>query len=786
MIGDNPNDADMTENELIGNPTPRVAGTYFREWEFFRTEAQTTSEGTIPYPSEDDEPAANTYYARLLKNVKYDQEQGAPTLTYDLTNHFVFIKNMARSGNYLPENSIVIGFQKSGLWYTIDDQKGVANDYGMVAYTFGSYVVVLDDRDGSVVWGPTLITHERYTAHPDASDWEIFRGAFLTNNGAEVEGMTYLKAQKAKFDRRGNLFVAYDLSEWVDSTGLHTSPTGNLGAVITSGMIRFDYDLHNRTFVKSWQKDVSKWVVANVSGRAFTASMGWFRATSNWQHWAAFDVDDDGAIFFAAFGWQADPDSEDYVEHDTITTQSYFAERYSIDECDTTLGATWMVKLDASSGDELWRLKAGEVLGAQLQPAQTSFDVLPKEVMYCYPVWLGDVKAMGNGRVYLMSRAVAEFGYREDFDRRRDESGEARAIQNKMMQIDTAGIWRDFGRNPGGIFYTSSERHDAVAYEWRQNPEAGMYYVRAMVSGDFDQSALITPGPLDGCKVSCEAETTTARALGRCALLLDQPTDPFWIASGFSWQSAVGNPAAGSLPCNAIAFGMCRWIRSGTFGFPIVNRTGYQNKTTNSCDLHGTRALIAMSSPFTFVDTQGNQRISQNLWLSQALNFQPLPSDDQAEESWQPANAPHPRTGFRLTNTGRFGSQIRYDSNDDGGGNNGSAIWSFEFTPWTFLNVEGLVEQRHRVYKINQSGSVVWHWESDNLNPSHQLYGTGAGGSPGSLDPYVPLAGEGLGTSIDIYDPRENPDSPNYEATFQGRRFVPDDEDQAPPSPPDV
>lgn len=765
MIGDNPNDAAEIENPLIGNPMPEAAGTGFREWEFFRTEAQTTDEGTIPYPEEGDEPAPDTYYARRLKNVKYDQEQGAPPLTYDLTSQFVFIKNMARSGNYLAENSIVIGFEKSGLWYTIDDQKGVANDYGMIAYTFGSYVVVLDDRDGSIVWGPTLITHERYAEHPTESYWEVYRGGWQTNSGADVEGMTYLRALKCRFDRRGNLFVAYDLIECKDTTDVDGLGSINIGGIVTSGMVRFDYQIDDRTFSKNWQRDVSKWFVAEGS-RRLTIAMGWL-TTSIYQTWAAFDVDDDGNIFYAAFGWQADTDAEDFVEDSEIITIDHFRERYNQNVCNTTLGATWLVRLDAATGAEVRRFKITESGNATLPAEQTTV-----AGSYCYPVWLGDVRTPGNGRVYLTGRAAAELGYTQIGRIRLDESGNARAYQNYLMQIDYDGNWRDRGGSFTGSIYNDAYRHDSIAYEWQQNAE-GLYKLRAFVTGDFDGAALINPGPNDDCQLTCETDSSNARRLGRAGVLLVQ-------SSGLSsaWVEAIADDELPVTICNYLFFNLCKWIRSGTDGFPIQSRTGFANQPTGSCDIHDDRVLIGLTSGFSYQDVQNNTRKSFNLWLSQALRYQPLPSAQQAGDFFaNPVDGP---SGFFMVPEGRFGNFVRYDTNDDSGANNGSAIWSFVVTSQQ-INAAADRNKLDRVYKVNQSGAFVWSALGDERNPSHELFASG--GFPVQT---VPVVGEGLGTSCDVYDPRENPDSPESQPAFVGRRFVPPSEDMAPPSPPDV
>ena len=143
MIGDNPNDASERENPLIGNPIPEVAGTYFREWEFFITTYNPDGES---YPTEDENPTV--YYCKQLKNVTFVEMVGNPALEYEETSIRRYVRNLEES-KYIERGSIIMAWPKGARWYTIDKTLGRA---------WRHYVRL--NLDGSQEWWVNLIPED--------------------------------------------------------------------------------------------------------------------------------------------------------------------------------------------------------------------------------------------------------------------------------------------------------------------------------------------------------------------------------------------------------------------------------------------------------------------------------------------------------------------------------------------------------------------------------------------------------------------------------------------------
>ncbi len=741
---------------------------------FFRTVA---GPDDTPYPNKDETP--NVYYARMLKDPSFAEQVGNQSVTTKDANHFRYICNL-HPETYIEEGSIVKCDKVNGRWWTID-KIPTSEDSGMVAYSFGSYVVVLDDRDGSILWGPTLITHEQCPAHPDADYWEQFRAGWMQSPpGPEIDGMKYLRATRVQFDRRGNLFVAYSLVE-IKYIGDLWQAAQPVGAVTTQGMIRFDYDLENRTFSKTWQADYSKRFAAGISSSL--NQLGWVRefVTNHGQAFAAFDVDDsEGLVFYAAAGWDVTID-----DSEIMTVEHFWQLYHQTSFVNPELECAYMLKIDAETGEELDRWIAGQTGHAsQLQPGQV-FDVpqfrgvFPNS--YPFPVGTGSVRTPGNGRVYVLSRAIPDSVFNSPGRYRREGvAGTAKVIEMRIMQFDYDGVWRDAGGFLGGPSgYDVHGRHDDFTFQWTRENPSDPYRLEMFVAADGIGFPIGSP---QTCALAQTNDGLPAARYGESGFLMIQPDPAPGQVSAFGGINLGADLNPPLLLWIALKF--CNWLRSGTDGFPIASNgySGLAHPPVSSVDLHGNRGLIAMTAGFGYTDARGNQRRSYNLWLDRDLSYQPLPAADQIERRLNPDDGLGWK-GFGWQRGARYGDFIRYDTNDDSGVSNGTAIWSFALSArdWEKFNTPQIINKEDRVYKVDQSANIIWSSLGETLNPTHELWNLS-----GSSQAFVPLAGEGLGSSCDVYDPRENPDSSSFESNFVGRRFVPADDEQIGPTPPDA
>lgn len=741
---------------------------HFRRWEFFITvegpavDPDSPGSPPEPYPLETDEP--NVYYCNRLKNVTFPKEPGQVALAYEkVDDEFEFVFNMV-DGEYIEEGTVILAFPAGDGWFTFDK---ISGDLPMFSYCWGSQVVVVNTIDGRIIFEDVVTHPEFYPQHTTESEWHDFEAAFQTNPiSDELDGFSYLRVFDTAFDQYGNLYAVYSVFTFSVTSETEDSSIG-FGIRIMSGVVRFDYSFKKQSFEFSWRKDVcERWT---RSLKSFFDETG----MKNIGGLPKLITDSSGNVFATVAGWPIGSEDEfRELEIEIVNTNEKLIDHES--------GYGYAVRLEADSGEILTRYNLRDhgkrpTLNAQQSDPDTmnvnGIDESDQHLLTWLPGEINAIHAPNNGRIYFGSTSIKN----QTNNRRR--LGSAGIEQGKILvprpwvALDYDGNWRD-NCGHGQIGFQANIVGRAVfgiSHYWQFDATVEKYrlFFGLAIDSTFQFDACTST--VFGC---CGLSDVTDGFVGlnhRTGLLVKQLDEtgseltgllPFVVDS-----LGTGDPSDPQFGYHNSA---CRWIRGGTFGSSNVGLLKHEGRT-NSVDIVGERMVTSSSIGWSSDEPLDGKQLEDYVVWDKSLFFQAIPRGSQpfsfslvgvvgsGFDSRQ-ENGIKPET---------FWSLSLIDTNDDP-----AFSWIATYPtdragdpdPNPFVEL-----QNHRIYKADDAGNILWR----------QLEAASAGDIlaeplPGVGGPiYFPGPGAGPGGGIDHYNPKENPDGPQYRQDYVGKRFKP-------------